>query len=142
VPRKSADALAGEAWRRMNAPPPPPRPEPPAVLSGRAREYWINIVNAYPPDYFDAANRIMLECLCMHLVVVDVVWPELEKLDISKRGDLTRYRKLAVTLARQSSMCSMIMTKLRLLPTKYMAQKALEQPARGNGTVLPWERHR
>jgi hypothetical protein len=136
MPRKSAAAIEAAWFLRENAPPPPPHPEPPAILSGRAKGYWAEIVSSKPPEYFDAANRILLECLCFHLTIADAIWPEIAKLDPSNPKDLRRYRQLSVIASRQSATASHLMTKLRLLPTKYMALKesSKRQPSR-----VPWE---
>jgi hypothetical protein len=141
MPRKSPDAIWGEQFRASKAPPPPPRPKPPAYLRGRARQAWEEIVAEKPHDYFDAPNRILLEGLCIHLHIVDAVWPELDKLDLSNPKDLRRYRALSTMLARQSALSSMLMTKLRLLPTKHMAKRAAELNGSAVGTPWPWERH-
>jgi hypothetical protein len=81
MPRKSAEALMGEFWRAQNAPPPPPHPEPPVYLSPAAAEHWRAIVASKPSTYFDAANRILLECLCVHAATADWIWGEIQTLD-------------------------------------------------------------
>jgi hypothetical protein len=50
MPRKSVEALAGEAWRRLNDPPPPPPPGPPAWLSEAAARHWRAIVAERPSN--------------------------------------------------------------------------------------------
>jgi hypothetical protein len=81
MPRKSAEAIAGDWFRAQNAPPPPPHPEPPAYFSPAAAEHWRAIVASKPSTYFDAANRILLECVCVHAATADWIWGEIHTLD-------------------------------------------------------------
>jgi hypothetical protein len=121
MPRKSAEALMGEFWRAQNAPPPPPHPEPPAYLSPAAAEHWRAIVASKPSTYFDAANRILLECLCVHAATADWIWGEIHTLDPRDKCQFQRYRSLGVMAARESRAIISLTTKLRLLPTKRAA---------------------
>ena len=119
MPRKSAEAIAGEAWRRMNAPPPPP-PEPPAWLSEAAAKHWREIVAELPPDYFDVVNQYLLEMLCNHVVTANRVWSEINKLDLNDPKQWRRYRSLSLAASRESRMTGMLLTKLRLLPPRHV----------------------
>jgi hypothetical protein len=134
MPRKSAGALAGEAWRRMNAPPPPPHPGPPAWLSEAAARYWREIVVSRPPDYFIPPNDTMLAFLCVHMATADFIWRELQALDSADPKTFRRYRALTVMASRESRMTSMLLTKLRLLPLK---TAPVSHPA---DRPLPWAR--
>jgi hypothetical protein len=138
VPRKSAEALAGEHWRAQNAPPPPPHPEPPASLSPRAAEHWRAIVRDKPSTYFDAANQVLLANLCAHLAVSDWIWREINAIDPSDPRQFRRYRTLGVMASRESRAILQMMTKLRLLPPR----QPPVTPISVNGGVMPWERHR
>jgi hypothetical protein len=136
MPRKSADAIAGEIWRARNAPPPPPHPEPPAWFSEAAARHWREIVRSRPPDYFDAANRLFLEMLCCHIVSADRIWAQIHECDPTDPKQFRRYRSLLVMASRESRMTSLLLTKLRLLPSKAAAAAAEVTPVRP-----PWERH-
>jgi hypothetical protein len=122
MPRKSAEAIAGDWFRAQNAPPPPPHPEPPAYFSPAAAEHWRAIVASKPSTYFDAANRILLECLCVHAATADWIWSEIHTLDPRDKRQFQRYRSLGVMAARESRAIISLTTKLRLLPTKRMAE--------------------
>jgi phage terminase small subunit len=118
MPRKSAEAIAGDWFRAQNAPPPPPHPEPPAYFSPAAAEHWREIVASKPYDYFDAANRHLLEALCVTISVADAVWAEIHACDPSDPKQLSRYQRLVRIATRQSSMMAMLLSKLRLLPSR------------------------
>jgi phage terminase small subunit len=133
MPRKSAEAIAGEAWRRMQA---PPHPEPPVWLSEAAARHWREIVVTRPVDYFDAPNQHLLEALCVHIATADVVWSELAKIDVADPAQMRRYRTLLTMANRQSQMISMLLTKLRLLPSRLGTMPQMARPARP-----PWEQH-
>jgi hypothetical protein len=134
MPRKSAEALAGEYWRRSKEPPPPPHPEPPACLSPAAAEHWRGIITSRRPDYFDAANQVLLECLCHHMATVDVIWGEINKMDVRDPKQFRRYRTLGVMACREGRAMVGLMTKLRLWPPKAHASATSSIPDR-----LPWE---
>jgi hypothetical protein len=136
MPRKSAEALAGEAWRRMNEPPPPPHPDPPEWLSAAAAKHWRAIVVSRPSDYWAPPAGEFLAHLCCHISVSDAIWRELNGLDVSDPKQLRRYRALSVMASRESRMISLLLTKLRLLPSKAAAVKAEQQ-----AWEPPWGRH-
>jgi hypothetical protein len=131
VPRKSAEAIAGEYWRRSKAPPPPPHPEQPACLSPAAARYWREIIVTREPTYFDAANRVLLECMCNHMATADVIWGEINKLDVGDPRQFRRYRALGVMACREGRSIISLMTKLRLWPPKAHAPAA---------SSIPWKR--
>ena len=136
MPRRSAEALAGEAFRRLNAPPPPPHPEPPASLPQRAAEHWREIVRDKHPTYFDAANRVLLENLCMHMATADWIWSQINATDPQR--NFTRYRVLGTMAGRESRAILALMTKLRLLPPR---TAPVTLSALNGGAPPPWERH-
>jgi phage terminase small subunit len=116
MPRKSSEALAGEAFRRLNAPPAPP-PEPPECLSPAAADCWRNIVADLPHDYFRPPNDILLEMLCNTCVSADAIAAEIAKItDLSDPKQLRLFSRLSIMAARQGKMIAMLCTKLRLLP--------------------------
>jgi phage terminase small subunit len=135
VPRKSADAIAGEYWRQMNAPPPPPPPEPPDYLSPRAKEIWRSITASRPPEYFDAPNGHLLAGFCVSAAISDAVYAELNGIDPTDPKQRRRWNTLQIMAARQSKLMLTLATRLRLLPTKYMAEKAVQEPAPWGGSV-------
>jgi hypothetical protein len=136
MPRKSAEALAAEFWRRANDPPPPPPPAPPDWLFPAAAGHWRKIVTARPHDYFIPPATEFLAHLCCHLVTSDAIWRELNALDLADPKAFRRYRGLSVMASRESRMISLLMTKLRLLPAK---SAAVQQSV--DGPVPSWERH-
>jgi hypothetical protein len=137
MPRKSAEALAGELWRNRHQR--RPHPEPPASLDERGRKHWQAIVASKPSEYFDVANQLYLEQLCHSLAHADRIWDEVNRLDPSDPKQFRRYRSLLVMACRQTGVVSLMLTKLRLLPTKYMAEKAAGGRARVCTEPLPWE---
>jgi phage terminase small subunit len=127
MPRKSAAALAGEHWRELNAPPPPPPPQPPSWLSAAAAKHWRAIVASRPPDYFDAANQVLLEILCSSMATADAIAAEIRALgeiNVSNKAAYRRWRALLVMQARETRMMTLLTTKLRLLPTRAQAERA------------------
>jgi hypothetical protein len=116
MPRKSAEAIAAEHWRRTNDPPPPPPPDPPAWLSKTAARHWREIVKDRPADYWVPPMGEFLAHLCCHLTTSDFIWRELNGLDLADPKAFRRYRALSVMAGRESRMISLLMTKLRLLP--------------------------
>ena len=94
------------------------------------------IVRSRPPDYFDAANRLFLEMLCCHIVSADRIWAEIHECDPNDPKQFRRYRSLLVMASRESRMTSLLLTKLRLLPSKTAAAAAEVTPVRP-----PWERY-
>jgi hypothetical protein len=122
MPRKSAEAIAGEIWRNQHYR--RPHPKPPASLDERGRKYWRDIVESKPPEYFDVANQLYLEQLCHSFAHSDLIWAEVNRLDPSDPTQFRRYRSLLVMAFRQTQVASLMLTKLRLLPTRYMAEKA------------------
>jgi hypothetical protein len=136
MPRKSMEALAGEYWRAQRTPR-PPHPKPPASLDERGRKHWREIVASKPPEYFDVANQLYLEQLCHSFAHADWIWAEVNRLDPSDPKQFRRYRSLLVMACRQTSVASLMLTKLRLLPTKYMAEKGGRE--RISTEPPPWE---
>jgi hypothetical protein len=133
MPRKSAAALAAEAWRLSNAPPPPPHPEPPAWLSEAAARHWRAIVASRPPAYWAPPSGEFLAFLCCHIATSDVIWRELSALDLADPKQLRRCRALSVMASRESRMIALLLTKLRLLPPKMPPA-----PPSTNANRRPW----
>jgi hypothetical protein len=120
----------------MHAPPLPPHPEPPDYLSPEAAKHWRQIITSRPPDYFDVVNQHFLAMLCHHIATAGLIWREINAIDPSDAKQLRRYRSLLTMASRESRMTSLMLTKLRLLPTRYMAEKeAAAVPS------IPWARH-
>ena len=135
MPRKSAEAIAGDLWRTRHQR--RPHPEPPASLGERGRKHWQAIVVSKPPEYFDVANQLYLEQLCHSLAHADLIWDEVNRLDPSDTKQFRRYRSLLVMACRQTGVVSLMLTTLRLLPTKYTAEKGGRE--RVSTEPLPWE---
>jgi hypothetical protein len=122
------EAIAGEVWRRSKEPPPP---APPDWLSQAAAGHWRKIVSGKPHDYFIPPNGEFLAFLCSHLAMSDRIWAEINKLDVGDPKQFRRYRALTVMASRESRMISLLMTKLRLLPSKTQAVES--KPSQ-----MPW----
>jgi hypothetical protein len=72
------------------------------------------------------------------MATADMIWADVHQLDQSDPKQFRRYRSLLVMAARESRMMTMLMTKLRLLPTKHMAEQTAQPP---QPSRPPWERH-
>ena len=135
MPRKSAEALAGEAFRALNAPPPPPHPEPPASLSAAVAEHWRAIVASKPSDYFDAPNQLLLELLCSACAHSDFVAGQLALIDdLGDAKQLRLFSRLSIMASRQGKLIAQLCGKLRLLP-----RVGATAPIPLH--TVPWERH-
>jgi phage terminase small subunit len=139
MPRKSAEALAGEYWRRLKAPPPPPHPKPPAYLNERAKAIWHDVVHSRPSDYFDVPNQHLLAGFCFAAATADVVADLMAQLDPTDVKQRRRWNTLQIMAGRQSKLMLTLATKLRLLPTKAQAERALQEAEQA---VPLWERHK
>jgi hypothetical protein len=117
---------------------PPRRPAAPKGLSELAKMHWGNIVASRPPEYFDAANQVLLGCLCEHMAHSDWVAEAINGLDPDDPKDFRRYARLTIMANRESGAIAALMTKLRLLPTKKAAEMRADTPT----ATAPWERHR
>jgi hypothetical protein len=116
----------------------PRRPAAPKGLSELAKVHWANIVASRPPEYFDAANQMLLGCLCEHIAASDWIAGAINGLAPDDPKDFRRYARLLIMANRESSAIVSLMTKLRLLPTKKAAEMGADTPT---ATAL-WERHR
>ena len=74
--------------------------------------------------------------LCCHIVSADRIWAEIHECDPNDPKQFRRYRSLLVMASRESRMTSLLLTKLRLLPSKAPAAAAEVTPVRP-----PWERY-
>jgi hypothetical protein len=135
MPRKSAEALAGEAFRALNAPSPPPPPEPPASLSAAAAEHWRAIVASKPSDYFDAPNQLLLELLCSACAHSDFIAGQIALIDdLGDAKQLRLFSRLSIMASRQGKLIAQLCGKLRLLPR-------VGATAPISLHTVPWERH-
>jgi hypothetical protein len=141
MPRKSADALAMEGWRRLNVPPPPPPPEPPEWLSDASAKHWRGIAASRPHDYWKPPAGDLLAHLCCHIAASDRLWREINDLDPGDPKQFRRYRTLGVMASRESRMISLLMTKLRLLPPQWSEPPATASSIPWKKPLPPWERH-
>jgi phage terminase small subunit len=64
MPRQSAEARSGAAWRDGGG----THPQPPKHLSRGAREVWREIVECRPVDFFQPGSLHLLEQLCVATV--------------------------------------------------------------------------
>ena len=119
------------------------RPQAPKGLSAGAARHWQAIVASRPPEYFDAANRVLLACLCEHIAASDWLSVQINALDPSVPKDFTRLRPLLMMAHRQTVAITSLMTKLRLLPPLKAPRKLPELGYIDEaGRVRPRERHR
>jgi phage terminase small subunit len=105
MPRLSAEARAGAAWRAGGEP-----PSAPAHLNCEARTIWDEIVHDRPADFFQAGGLVLLESFCATSAELRKVAVALQEHD---PGSATHQRLITTTtqLARvQASLGS----KLRL----------------------------
>src|SRR5262245_35366510 len=63
------------------------RPPPPAELSPREREIWIDIVDSRPLHYFGRETFPMLAALCMHAAQAELLAAELRRNSTQKNRD-------------------------------------------------------
>jgi hypothetical protein len=135
MPRQSPDAIWAQHFRAQNAPPPPPPPEPPAYLSERAAQIWRDIVASRAPTYFDAPNRHLLAAFCVSAGVADIVNDELAAVDPTDAKQRRRWNTLQIMAARQSRLMLDLATKMRLLPSKADAERAMQEQRQPFGVV-------
>jgi hypothetical protein len=107
MPRKSAASLA------VIPPSPRPYPEPLAHLSAPEAAIWRTIVKCRPPDFFDAANQVLLEQYCRHAHSANVIAKAIQAIP-DPEADLRRYSKLLEMAARESKAIMALSSKLRL----------------------------
>jgi len=81
------------------------RPPPPAELSPREREIWIDIVDSRPLHYFGRETFPMLAALCTHAAQAELLAAELRRNSTQKNRDEHR---------KQTAMIATLSTRLRL----------------------------
>ena len=72
------------------------RPPPPAELSPREQQIWIDIVEARPLHYFGRETWPMLTALCTHAAQAELLAAELRRHPSQKNRDEHRKQTLAV----------------------------------------------
>src|SRR5947207_7552429 len=121
MPRKSAEARAGEAWRAKLAPP-PVAPSPPPDLSPAARALWRRIVKSKPADRFEAADLPLLRqfvVLSAQSIAVENALAAADVNDDAAPRLERRLRGLAAT-------CAGLASRLRLTPQARIDRRAAE----------------
>ncbi len=121
MPRKSAEARAGEAWRAKLVPAPVP-PPPPPDLSPAARALWRRIVKSKPADRFDAADLPLLRQLVVLSVQSVAVENALAAADVNDDAAPRLERRLRGLAAT----CAGLAAKLRLTPHSRIDRRAAE----------------
>lgn len=109
MPRKSAASLAVVA---PVVPSTARHPEPPTGLPEPAAALWRSVVRTRPPEYFDGANRELLEIFVRAVVEHRRVADALERLDVV--ADIDLYAKLVRAADTHAKRAAQAATRLRL----------------------------
>ena len=99
MPRISAEARSGAAYRAGGK-----APEPPAYLPKEARDLWHQITGSRPPDYFDAGSAVLLESFVVFAVHGRAVLKRMADAGETDNGRLTpQVALITATLAALAS---------------------------------------
>lgn len=136
--RRSSAELAVPELRKLGD-----RPEPPAVLAGRAEDEWRRVVNRMPSDWFSDETLSLLQAYCEHVAEGEAIQIMIERVRPSAMKDdesYKRYRDLIRDKELQTRAALSCATKMRLTQQSSYTDKASGTAKRKAGAgSKPWD---
>lgn len=122
MPRKSADALSGEAWRRAAMP-----AAPPAHMSAAGKRLWVEIIQDRSESHFRPGSHELLATFCEATVRLDALWRAERRCRQDPRAHIRTIRQICALAQLQARLCG----DLRLTPRAAIERHSAVREKRG-----------